>query len=518
MRAVACVLVGAVVALRAIVAEVTCQVGSAVALGRNEPLRLTEWSGELNAAGIDVLPPLSLHYWVSATIKMQDGVKILNSSCGGVCRVQSELLLTGEQLPQVVEGTTQVAFQARMPLSSDAAAPNGFGARTVLIGPIVRGSENGAMRTTMRLLQSNASMTLITVKAVSEVFCFECPAGYRATACDPLAGQSTKCAKCDSNVTGGRYCTGAQPSYRVESTQLVVDSPRVARPSETGYFCGRVCPLGAVDTFTWVYSFFGAAPGTDTAVCPAGYTCRDGQLTDCTTYSVGDPLAPPPARQPAVFCPQGSGAATPSELPCPAGSFCPTVIEKVLCPEGSACPAGSDKPSPCPAGSACPAGSESPAACPAGSFTSRAGQATCEQCASGTFQNVAGKLSCKSCPDSTVAPLPGAVACTACDPTGTERFDPFIAQCKCKAGAFGPTCTPGAARPVSGAGNGGASAPGSAPPSGSSGAGGSSAVLIVAAGVAAVALLSIAVMTLKRRREASAALQPASGADLSARL
>ena len=370
---------------------------------------------------------------------------------------------------------------------------------------------------------------------LEESFCFDCPVGTRAIPCDPFAGLNTECVNCDSSVERGRYCTGAQASYHVPTSKLFIHSPkdRVGGGS---------------------FNFTGAP---DTAVCPEGYTCSDGQRTEC-----GPNQRPEPS--PALYCPAGSGAATPDELLCPEGYYCPDVQRKVVCPEGSACPAGSRSPSPCPerpepspasycpegsratnpdevrcpaghfcpdvqrkvicpAGSACPAGLRRPSPCSAGSFTSLEGRAECEPCEPGSFQDATGQLSCKSCADlSAVSPFPGATACTACNPLGSDGVDRFN-RCRCKPGAFGVTCEPGASRPVSGGNNGTAissgATPGAASASGGAAESGRSALLNVAACVGALALVAIAVLVATRRREASAAQQqPAQGAELSAQL
>jgi hypothetical protein len=448
-----------------------------------------------------------VQYWVAARLQL-----VVPAIHQFVYRSGSFELSASRLAPEALVGGPQptVLFSASMELSvGDASPENPAGARTVMIGPFsrsVQSNDFGEVRTGLRFKQalvfcgsgrcSNPEAT-VKVHSISEVFCFDCPVGFRAIACDPPAGRSTECEPCDSNVTSGRYCTGAHGPYNMPSSILTYQTPSFEVMAGQGYN-----NLG-------VYSFLGAPA---IAECESGSTCHAGQQVDCPGKFIvdlapgGDPFDIVGDESPAIFCPQGSRAASPDELLCPAGSFCRNVHTKT----------------PCPAGGFCPAGSRGPRRCPAGSSAAFQGQAACGLCEPGTFQGATGQVSCKSCVDESPPGVSsaGATSCTACNPLGSNGVDKFN-KCICKPGASGVTCEPLPSRPVSGGNNGGAATGGGAIPGGASAAppaGGSSAVSIIAGCVAVLALVAIAVFVAKRRREASTTRQPAPVTELSAQL
>ncbi len=469
--------------------------GAALA-ARCSPPQRTSWEEGANYTSV-------VQYWVAANLR-------LVSPAG----LDSEFEVSA--LDQLEGGNLflEKKFRASLSLNTvEGGLPNSRG-RNVVIGPFSRvvGRRvttqlqfNGAVRPcdSTWTCSSPPPAALVSVTWVSEVFCFDCPVGSRAIPCDPRAGRSTQCEPCDSNVTSGRYCTGAHGPYNVPSSGLTYFVPSKQVMAGQGY------------SKNGTYSFAGAPA---TAECEAGFTCHAGQRVECPGFFfLDDPdidlfdILNRFGDRPAIFCPRGSRAATPDELLCPAGSFCPTIFNA----------------RPCPVGGACPAGSPGPRRCPAGSSSAVQGQAACRPCEPGTFQNATGQASCKSCADESPAGVSpaGATACTACNPL--ESTGVKFNQCICKPGASGVTCEPSASPPVSkpppvsnggngGAATGGGASPGGALATGRAAAGGSSAGTIVAGCVAALALVAIAVFAAKRQREASATKQPAPDTELSA--
>ncbi len=395
--------------------------------------------------------------------------------------------------------------------------------RMVVIGPFRRGVESDDFGLVKTQFKATAAAAVKAI-SVSEVFCFDCPVGSRAIACDPFKGRSTECEPCTKDLNG-LYCTGEQGRYSFGSFDLTYFAPSEQVMTEQGYRKNE-------NSGVMIYSFDGAS---DVRECETGTTCHAGQRIECPgncqpplpgmeqivcpgnaccglnfvapidpgelidPFDILDPEnLPRLGNEPAFFCPRGSSKASPDELLCPAGSYCKR----------------DHAPRPCPAGGFCPAGSRGPRRCPAGS-SSAEGQAACLPCEPGTFQDETGQGSCKKCADSVSAG--GATACSACDPRGSNGFDKFNKnKCICKPGQTGLTCSEqSASRPVS---NGGAATGGGASPGGASatGTGGSSAVKIVAGCAIGLALVAIAVLEAKRRREASATKQPAPGTELSA--
>nr|CEL64355.1 TPA: GCC2 and GCC3 domain-containing protein [Neospora caninum Liverpool] len=250
----------------------------------------------------------------------------------------------------------------------------------------------------------------------------KCPAGYycpagsagpipcpQGTTGSPEGSTSkTQCMKCPA----GRYCSGGGASGECDAGFFCVAGSTAARPRN------GLCPVGK-------YCARGSAAGTDCSPgtyadveglaecrqCPAGFVCSGTGLASGT----GEPC---PAGH---FCVEGTH--TPAKCPvgtfsasthatdaswcqlCPPGHFCDT--EGLRAPAGD-CQAGyfclqgasqADPPTPdppgangeCPVGFYCPARSSAPKACPPGTFsaTPKATRAEdCQECPEGQFCGV----------------------------------------------------------------------------------------------------------------------------------
>jgi hypothetical protein len=487
-----CLLVGAVVLLTSAVAEVTYR-----SVGTAKQFRADE-AGEELASYLD--PPSGM-FWESRSVRWPDtssedarsdlvywvAAKMqLVRPAGSPTRTSGVFEITSARAapppgpsPSNWQPYSDLpVFKAQMTINSDDSGPsNVFGTRTIVVGPFRR--ERNTHRkdpytviTKVRLLSQQPVSLLI--QSISEAYCYDCPTGTRATRCDPMAGRSTKCEPCDESVEPGRYCHGAQPEY---SFQVVLqhDPEALARESlpYTDSNSNSTPPSVSTSHPVRSYSYKDPYSFQDpvTELCPEGATCSAGKLTTCDCVNGQWYFCFDGPSRAGLYCPAGTGAASPALALCPAGYFCPDVRTRTPCPEGNYCPKGSSS----------------------------------------------GEL---PCPDGSVSPKPGAAACTVCDPLWSYGVDvENLNACKCKPGAFGPTCEPGASRPISGGNNGpatgGGASPGGGSASGRAPAGGGSAVTIVASCVAALALVAIAALVAKRRREASAARQPAPGAELS---
>ncbi|NBV25694.1 MAG: fibronectin type III domain-containing protein, partial [Proteobacteria bacterium] len=120
---------------------------------------------------------------------------------------------------------------------------------------------------------------------------------------------------------------------------------------------------------------------------------------------------------PSYYCPTYN-----SQIPCPAGSFCPANSSSAIsCPAGSYCPANSGNAIPCPAGSYCPAKSGSAILCPAGSYCP-ANSSTFITCPSGTYNLLTGQSSNLVCINYTVPSTPTNVTAVAGNAQATVSF------------------------------------------------------------------------------------------------
>ncbi|CEM36103.1 unnamed protein product [Vitrella brassicaformis CCMP3155] len=334
---------------------------------------------------------------------------------------------------------------------------------------------------------------------------YPCPPG---TYGDPLALNQEKAADC-TDCPGGSYCHGGDTAesgpcpmgyYCPQGTTYATEYPCPAGTynDQTGQsafsdceectatnYCPEAaeaetkCPEGSYSNDT---NFEARGPGLAfpfCIICPAGYSCTNGNFTDCLEgeYSSEGKNACTP-------CPKGhycdATATTEVQMlanECPAGFFCAedgidtvpaqTPVDR-RCTRGHYCPRGSIDPTPCPAGTynddyqkealsdckAMPAGRYSQAAtiasnegspktgecaagyfCPEGSFSS-----TQEPCPPGTFRNAPAATSaqdCASCPAGSFCNL-ASTDHEACPygywcPDGTDNPSP------CEPGTFGDT-------------------------------------------------------------------------------
>ncbi|KFG30653.1 GCC2 and GCC3 domain-containing protein [Toxoplasma gondii p89] len=251
-----------------------------------------------------------------------------------------------------------------------------------------------------------------------------CPSGYycppdsagaipcpQGTTGSPEGSSSpTQCTPCPP----GSYCSGAGASGECDPGFFCEARSTVARPTSgicpRGHYCGRgsatgtACPSG---TYADVEGL------AECLKCPAGFVCAGQGLTTGTDV-------PCPAGH---FCPEGTVTArecpvgtfsrsthAPDESwcsPCPPGKFCDSPGREAPagdCLAGYFCLAGAtqnnpptqDPPGPngeCPRGFYCPPGSSAPKACPPGTFsaTPRATQVQdCEVCLEKHFCGVYG--------------------------------------------------------------------------------------------------------------------------------
>jgi hypothetical protein len=349
--------------------------------------------------------------------------------------------------------------------------------------------------------------------------CRSCSEGERASTCNPGARQSTTCTKCDGTTAAGTYCTGAKPSYsqRVDGAsvsgvpgQAVGSSPLFAftqseppvKPCPPGFSCvngqkskcagvGVFCPEGTGADSRCPTGFSCLNPLTKTQ-CPAGTMCPAGQTEPIPCFG-------------GTYQPEaGKGDC----LPCPARHHCPSLISAELCPAGFRCPERTQVAEACPVGNFAPAGAAACLPCPVGtisvnSLLSGLGNPVCDPCPVGTFQDRSGQMVCKACPAGTVAPSAGATVCQACNDAGTSgvngsKIDLAKSTCRCAFGFSGPTCsirdsvvTPGPETAGSTLGSTG----------GTSGGGAGLAGPIIGT-AAAVAVVCIAGIVIKRRRSA----------------
>lgn len=241
-----------------------------------------------------------------------------------------------------------------------------------------------------------------------------------------------------------------------------------ARHSDTAIYCefGHACPAGT----KWKHEL--ACPAgtysdvitlTDTAQClqcPEKFACP--QRTGFAVGSIGSNALTNPKLTCATghYCP--AGTASPTALPCAAGTYSPEIdnhlaAQCLVCPAGRYCTGGQALPSgPCAEGHYCPTGSSSATsvACPAGSYFNYllgngvltgaraapdcrvcppghycpAASASPTQCAPGTYGRVSGlqagspsgsQTGCAPCPAGWQCPSAGTIDPTEC---GAGRY------------------------------------------------------------------------------------------------
>lgn len=207
----------------------------------------------------------------------------------------------------------------------------------------------------------------------------------------------------------------------------------------------------------WSAGQTGLTDAAECSDCPAGSYCHSSSATQPT----GDCAE-------GYYCPAGSSVAAPAATPCTAGHFCPAGS-----PSQSPCPAGSYQPlglqgscTPCSAGSYCPAGASAQLDCPDGHYCPEAtGSGTANPCPLGTYNDLTKRtaaIDCRPCDPGSHCSGTGLTAvsgtcsagyyCTvgspsaqpgATAPTGYQTIFPITSYGgKCPAGTYCPAGTP----------------------------------------------------------------------------
>ena len=345
-------------------------------------------------------------------------------------------------------------------------------------------------------IRSTCAPGTFTLSSSSFETCSPCPAGF---ACPNADGTGmVECGEGEFSSGSAIECTTCPAGHACpDRTAATVGICPEGSFSDVGAtMCtacdaGFSCPIGSVVQTPCASGLFSNAGIGVCVPCPAGMSCVGGVAAPCAngTYSPGSLEACLPCAA-GFICPdEGSTTATPSDLGCPAGTYCVpgsveptpcpintfgprtfagTVGDCLACPEGYACgetglsdvtlvacptgyycasvdgvapavqvecPEGTFNPSTgaasllscqtCPAGSLCDAGSSNPTACPAGSFCPRG----------------VGSTGVSACPAGTFSNAAGASSPSVCStcPAGAWCAPGADEATACAVGTYNPT-------------------------------------------------------------------------------